>query len=317
MTEHTFSGERYRKFSRHLKEKFGCRVYKITLDAGLSCPNRDGAVGKNGCIFCDPAGGSGRAEEDSRASISRQIQNGMEALKHRYKAEKFIAYFQSFTNTYAPLDQLKRLYDEAAAHPDVVGLSIATRPDCLSIDILDLISGYAGRFYTWIELGVQSIHTSSLKHISRGHGLFAIADAMLAIRRSPIHQCAHLIAGLPGETQEDMRETARTVSRLGADAVKFHMLYVTRGSRLLREYQKGRLPLMTREEYVNTVVMLLENLSPEILIQRLTSDAHPDILAAPEWLADKSRIIRSIENTLVKKDTWQGRKYQSLSPPPG
>lgn len=317
MTEQRFSGERYRKFSRRLKEKFGCRVYKITLDAGLSCPNRDGAAGKNGCIFCDPAGGSGRAAEGSRASISRQIQNGMEALKRRYKAEKFIAYFQSFTNTYAPPDQLKRLYDEASAHPDVVGLSIATRPDCLSSDILDLISGYAGRFYTWIELGVQSIHTSSLKYISRGHGLFAITDAMIAIRKRPIHQCAHLIVGLPGETREDMRETVRTVSRLGADAVKFHMLYVTRGSRLLREYQQGRLPLMTREEYVNTVVMLLENLAPEILIQRLTSDAHPDILAAPEWLADKSRIIRSIETALVKKDTRQGRKYQSLSPPPG
>lgn len=313
MSENNVPGQRYRKFSRHLQEKFGCRVYKITIDAGMNCPNRDGTVGDTGCIFCDPSGGSGRAKESSRLSISQQIETGMEGLKRRYKADKFIAYFQSFTNTYAPAGELKRLYDEAAAHSDIVGLSIATRPDCLSTEILDLISGYADRLYTWIELGVQSVHTSSLKYTGRGHGLFAIVDAMTAIRERPIRQCAHLIVGLPGETEDDMRETVRTVSRLGADAVKFHMLYVTRGARLLQEYEEGRVPLMSRKEYVDTVVMLLENLASEVLIQRLTSDAHPDILVAPDWLADKSRVIQDIEAVLEERDTRQGKAYNALS----
>ncbi len=304
---------RYRKFSRHLREKFGGRVYKITIDAGFSCPNRDGTLGEAGCIFCDPGGGSGRAHEESRMPIAQQIANGMEGLKRRYKAEKFIAYFQSFTNTYASADELKKLYDEATAHPDVVGLSIATRPDCLSDEILDLISDYGENLYTWIELGIQSVHTASLKYIGRGHGLFSIVDAMAAIRERPIQQCAHLIVGLPGETEEDMRETVRTVSRLGADAVKFHMLYVTRGALLRKAYEQGRVPLMSREEYVDTIVMLLENLAPEVLIQRLTSDAAPDILVAPGWLADKSRVIREIEAALEEQDTWQGKEYNALS----
>jgi len=303
---------RYRKFSRHLRETFGCRVYKITIDAGMSCPNRDGTLGKSGCIFCDPGGGSGRKENVSRLSITQQIENGMKGLKRRYKAEKFIAYFQSFTNTYASVPELKKLYDEAAAHPDIVGLSIATRPDCLSNDNLDLISEYAERLDTWIELGIQSVHTSSLNYIGRGHSLFAIIDVMEAIRKRPIQQCAHLIVGLPGETRDEMRETVRTISRLGADAVKFHMLYVTRGARLLQEYEKGEVALMSRAEYIDTVVMLLENLAPDVLIQRLTSDAHPDILVAPEWLADKSQVIQDIETALEEQDTWQGRKYQSL-----
>jgi hypothetical protein len=304
---------RYRKFSRHLQEKFGCRVYKITIDAGFNCPNRDGTLGDFGCIYCDPGGGSGRGQEESRLPISQQITTGMAGLKRRYKAEKFIAYFQSFTNTYAPADKLKRLYDEATAHPDVIGLSIATRPDCLSDEILDLISDYGEKLYTWIELGIQSVHTSSLKYIGRGHGLFSIADAMTAIRERPIQQCAHLIIGLPGETEEDMRDTVSTVSRLGTDAVKFHMLYVTHGARLLKAYEQGQVPLMSREEYVDTVIMLLENLAPEVLIQRLTSDAHPDILVAPDWLADKSRVIQEIETALEEQDTWQGKEYHSLS----
>jgi uncharacterized protein len=305
--------ERYRKFSRHLREKFGCRVYKVTIDAGMSCPNRDGTLSDAGCIYCDPGGGSGRGETVSRLSISQQIENGIKGLKRRYQAEKFIAYFQSFTNTYAPLHRLKQMYDEATAHPDIVGLSLATRPDCLSREIMDLISGYAEHLYTWIELGIQSVHTASLEYIGRGHGLFAIVDSMNAIRERPVRQCAHLIVGLPGESKDDMRETVRTVSRLGADAVKFHMLYIARGARLLHEYERGRVPLLSREEYVDTVVMLLENLAPETLIQRLTSDAHPDILVAPEWLADKSRVIQEIETALEERDTWQGRIYKALS----
>jgi len=302
---------RYRKFSRYLREKFGCRVYKITLDAGMSCPNRDGTLGTEGCIFCDPEGGSGRAEA-SRLSLTQQIDQGRKGLKRRYKADKFIAYFQSFTNTYAPLPRLKKLYDEAAAHPDIAGLSIATRPDCLSRSILDLISSYADSLETWIELGIQSVHSSSLRYIGRGHGLFSIVDAMRAVQERHVKQCAHLIVGLPGETLEDMQETVKTVSRLGADAVKFHMLYVTRGARLHKEYQEGRLSLMSAEEYVDTVVSLLEHLSPDVLVQRLTSGAHPDILVAPDWLADKSGIIQSIEEELEKRNTWQGLKYKTI-----
>ncbi|MGB2905525.1 MAG: TIGR01212 family radical SAM protein [Candidatus Aminicenantaceae bacterium] len=297
---------RYRRFSKHLKQRFGCRVYKVALDAGLSCPNRDGTVGDDGCLFCDPAGGSGRTTGEAQPSVTEQMRSGMVGLRKRYKAERFIAYFQSFTNTYGSCRQLKTLYDQAVAFEEVVGLSIATRPDCLSSEVLDLIQGYARGFYTWVELGVQSMREETLRTIARGHDVEATAQAVRALRQRGIFVCAHLILGLPGEDLQDMTQTVHEVSALGVDAVKFHMLYVTRFSRLAQVLKQGNLRLLEREEYITTVIHLLEHLAPDILVQRLVSEAHRDILVAPDWLIDKSSVIREIEDALEARNTHQG-----------
>lgn len=305
---------RYRRYSDHLRDKFGCRVYKIALDAGLDCPNRDGSIGSDGCLFCDPAGGSGRKDERSRLSIPQQILEGMEGLKRRYKAEKFIAYFQSFSNTYAPVDHLRSLYDQAVGFDDVVGLSIATRPDCLPDTILDLIQSYRPTADTWVELGVQSLHEKTLARISRGHGVAAIESAVRNLKVRKIRVCAHLILGLPGEDLGDMTATIRGISELDVEAVKLHMLYVTRRSRLSSLYRDGDIPLLSKNSYIDAVVHLLEHLDPGILIQRLVSEAHRDLLIAPEWLRDKSSVIRAIEQELERRDTWQGRALHAPHP---
>ncbi len=303
---------RYHKFSPYLKNKFGCRVYKISLDAGLGCPNRDGTLSTRGCIFCDTSGGSGRKPGSRPESISRQISSGMQGLRKKYKADKFIAYFQTFTNTYGPLEKLKKLYQEAVLHPDVIGLSIATRPDCLSKDILDVIESYSENYFTWVELGVQSVHKKSLEYMNRGHGLPETKDALLSLKNRRINVCAHFILGLPGETFEDMAETARIISELGIQAAKLHMLYVARNSQLEKEYRKGKVSLLTKKQYVQAAVHFLEHLSLDVVIQRLVSEAHTDLLVAPEWLKNKSEVIREIEKELKDKDTWQGKKYEAL-----
>ncbi len=300
---------RYYRFSDHLRNKFGCRVYKISLDAGMSCPNRDGTISEDGCIFCDPQGGSGRQTARSHIPLKQQIQEGKLGLKKRYGAEKFIAYFQSFSNTYGPREKLKALYEEAVSDPDIVGLSISTRPDCLGLDILDLIQRFSKRYDTWIELGVQTLREESLAYIERGHGADVIRTAVDQIKQRGLQTCAHLIVGLPDEDLEDMLMTIQGVCDLGIDAVKFHMLYITERSRLAEPYRTGKIPLLSQEQYVATVVRLLEQLAPSILIQRLVSDAHPEILVAPEWLKHKSQVIRDIEQKLEEQNTYQGRLF--------
>ncbi len=302
------SFSRYNNFSDYLRKKFGCRVYKIALDAGLGCPNRDGTVGRDGCLFCDPAGGSGSPQSRARFSIPEQVRLGKKGLKKRYQAEKFIAYFQPYTNTYSSIDKLKRLYDSALANDDMVGLSVATRPDCLSLDCIELIQSYVSDYDTWVELGVQSMLDSTLHFIQRGHSAQDTVRAIQALKLSDIRVCAHLILGLPGESLDDMAASLQTVSELGVDAVKFHMLYVTRHSRLNEIHDRGDLRLLSKDEYVQYVVHLLEWMHPRILVQRLVSEAHADILVAPEWLRNKSAIIQSIEKKLAAIDTYQGKR---------
>ena len=307
----TEKSSRYRRFSDYLFQKFGCKVYKISLDAGLSCPNRDGTLSQNGCLFCDPGGGSGRQAEKSPLPIPEQIRRGMAGLKKKYKVEKFIAYFQTFTNTYGPVEGLRHIYDQALIQKDIIGLSIATRPDCISPEVLDLISTYTEKYQVWIELGIQSLREESLKYIERGHGVADAIAAIQSIKKRNIPTCAHLILGLPGEDVQDMIATAQKISDLGVDAVKLHMLYITSNSRLALEYHAGRLLLFTKEEYISAAVRVLENLAADIVIQRLVSEAHSNILIAPEWLKNKSEIVRLIEAELEKRDTWQGKHYRS------
>jgi len=229
------------------------------------------------------------------------------ALSRRYKAKKYIAYFQSFTNTYAPLDTLKSLYEEALAIDDVIGLSIGTRPDCVDEPVLKLIGSYAKSHLIWIEYGLQSIHDKSLALINRGHDFQCFKDAVDATLNRGIKICAHVILGLPEETRSHMIETATTIAKMGIDGIKLHLLYVIKGTKLEKLYQQGTYKCLEQQEYVNLVCDFLERIPGDVIIQRLTGDPHPEELAAPQWSVKKAQTLSLIKETLEKRDSWQGK----------
>ena len=300
--------KRYTDYNTYLRSLFGCRVQKISLDAGLSCPNRDGTLGISGCIYCNDKG-SGTGGFCQGLSISQQISQSMDKMTRRYKAKKFIAYFQSFSNTYAPLSKLKQIYDEALTFPDVVGMAIGTRPDCISMEILDLLAGYSKTHLIWIEYGLQSANDTTLKRINRGHTVQCFLDAVSETRERGIYICAHVILGLPGETPEMMRHTAQVIADSGIDGIKIHLLYVIRNTPLDALYQRGEYTCMTREEYTDRVCDFLELLPPRMIIQRLTGVPHPKELIAPLWALEKTQNLFHIQQTLKMRNTWQGKYH--------
>lgn len=304
---------RYRDYHTYLKEIFGERVQKIPLDAGLGCPNRDGTLSNKGCTFCDSRGSGTGAFLLKRHSIQEQIDEGRNRLRQRYRANKFISYFQSFSNTYAPPPQLEALYDQALVHKDIVGLSVATRPDCVDRDVLELLSSYRSRGLVWLEYGLQSAHESTLKKINRGHDIACFEKAVRMTREWGLNVCAHVILGLPGEDRQMMLETARYLTRLPIQGIKIHLLYVTKGSALAKEFVSGKLRCLERNEYVDLVVDFLELLPPQMVVQRLTGDPIRSELLSPAWATEKSRNLLLIRRRLEKRDTWQGRKYQKDS----
>jgi radical SAM protein (TIGR01212 family) len=296
---------RYHDFNTSLRKRFGCRVQKITVDAGFSCPNRDGTLSVGGCIYCNPKG-SGTDAHARGISITDQIVVGKQALFKRYKAKKFIAYFQSFTNTYGPFDQLKKKYSEALSVEDVVGLSIGTRPDCVEESVLDLLEEYAKESLIWVEYGLQSIHDTTLSVINRGHTFKSFQHAVTATKNRGIDICAHVILGLPGETKRHMLETAEVLAEMGIQGVKLHLLYVIKGTRLDEMFRENRYRCLTQEEYVDIVCDFLERLPGDMVIQRLTGDPHPRELAAPGWSLRKNETLALIRETLEKRDSRQG-----------
>jgi hypothetical protein len=298
----------YRDFNSALREQFGCRVQKITLDAGLTCPNRDGTLARGGCVYCNEKG-SGTGAASRVLSISDQIRNAKSFLAKRYKAKAFIAYFQSYSNTYAPLPILEPLYEEALADPDVVGLSIGTRPDCVEEPVLDLLGDYARNRLIWLEYGLQSAHDETLAHIRRGHSVAAFTDAVRRTRLRGLPVCAHVILGLPGEDREKMLATGRFLADSDIQAVKIHLLYVIRGTALDRWYQSGRYRCLTRDEYVSVVSEFLTLLPPEMIIQRLTGDPHPEELVAPQWALEKRRNLTAIHETMAAHGLFQGKHF--------
>jgi len=301
------AGNLYRDYNSYLRETFGCRVQKITLDAGLSCPNRDGTLGRGGCIYCNEKGsGTGAARF---AGISEQIRAGKERLARKYKAEKFIAYFQSFSNTYAPLSRLEALYGEALADPDIVGLSIGTRPDCVSDETLDYLAQLAQSHLICMEYGLQSAKDETLERIGRAHSVAAFIDAVERSRARKIPVCAHVILGLPGEKIEDMLNTARFLALHGVQAVKIHLLYVIRGTRLEQMHRTGSYSCLSRDEYAAVVGEFIALLHPQMIIQRLTGDPHPEELVAPQWALEKSRNIKTIQTYMEKNGLYQGKYY--------
>ncbi|MBW1897110.1 MAG: TIGR01212 family radical SAM protein [Deltaproteobacteria bacterium] len=301
---------RYHDFNTYLRDHFGSRVQKITIDAGFSCPNRDGTISFGGCTYCDGKGsGSGAAQRAQ--SITRQVQEGKARLAARYKAEKFIAYFQAYTNTHAPCDVLRTRYDEAITDPEVVGLSIGTRPDCIDEARLGLIQEYTGSHMVWIEYGLQSMHNRTLESINRGH---TFEDFVRAVRMSQgrdILICAHVILGLPGESKRDIVETARALADLGIDGIKIHSLYVLKETPLAGLFEAGGFTALDQETFVSWVLAFLENVPSTVVIQRLTGDPDPSALLGPVWTLKKQKTLALIQEKLEASDTWQGK---SLDP---
>ena len=304
--------KRYNDFNSHLREIFGCRVQKISIDSGLNCPNRDGTISTGGCIYCNQRG-SGTGSFQLGLSITDQLIRGKTALSKRYKAKKFMAYFQSFTNTYAPHERLKALYDEALAVEGVVGLSIGTRPDCIDESIAKLLENYAETHLIWIELGLQSANDHTLKMINRGHDFDCFRKAVELIKGRGIRICAHVILGLPGETRTDMLHTARMLANLGIDGVKVHLLYVVKDTKMEDLYRQGLYRCLTREEYSELVCEFLEVLPPNMIIQRLTGDPHPEELVAPGWALEKSNNLIFIQELLERQNSWQGKFFKEES----
>jgi len=296
--------KRYNQFSEELKRVFGCRVHRISVDAGFSCPNRDGTVGSGGCLFCSDRG-SGSFGIARGESIANQLELGKEVMVRKYKAKQFLAYFQPYSNTYAPTAVLRSLYDAALAVPDIVGLIVGTRPDCLPDETLALLSEYHRRTWFWLELGLQSPHDRTLATIRRGHDSAAFLAAARRVKALGIRLCVHVILGLPGESREEMLATPALLNELGVDGVKIHLLHVNRDTPLAELYGRGEISLLERDEYVGLVCDFLERLKPEIFIQRLTGDGGKDLLA-PLWSAAKFEVLNAIDDELARRGSRQG-----------
>lgn len=299
--------KRYRVFSEYLKEEYGGRVHKISVDAGFSCPNRAFGRAGAGCLFCDP-GGSGAVGIDRALSVAEQLEQGKEVMVRKYKAKRFIAYFQPFSNTFAPVPHLRALYDEALAVSGIVGLAVGTRPDCLPDDVLDLLAEYHRRTDFWLEIGVQSRHDATLDCLRRGHDYAAFLKAYAGAEVRGLKVCAHVILGLPGEDRAAMLATADEMARLRVDGIKIHLLHVLKGTPLGGLYEEGMIPVLDQEEYVGLAVDFLERLHPQTFIHRLTGDGPRDLLLAPLWSLKKWEVLNAIDAELERRDTRQGAK---------
>ncbi|MCL6561311.1 MAG: TIGR01212 family radical SAM protein [Firmicutes bacterium] len=301
--------KRYYSFGRFLRERFGGRVRKIPIDAGFGCPNRDGTAGTDGCIFCANKAFSPFAEQ--KIAVAEQIR--------RFKSSnrpgvRYLAYFQAYTNTYAPVDRLQQLYGEALSDPEVVGLCVATRPDCVPDQVLGLLQSYTDRYMVWIEYGLQSSSDATLRRIKRGHDSGAFADAVERTRNRGIYIGAHVILGLPGESEEEMFETAYFLNALKIDGVKLHHLQVFSGTPLARDYARGRVRTLRAEEYVSLACDFIESLSPQMVIMRLVADVTDDsLLVAPRWEVGKTEVINAIDKELERRGTYQGSRLAGIS----
>lgn len=291
----------YLSFNKYLKDKFGQKVYKISLDGGFTCPNRDGKTGTRGCIFCSK-GGSGDFAENRDMSITEQIESGKKKVEKKIKSGKYIAYFQAFTNTYASVETLRQKYEEAINHPDIVALSIATRPDCLGDDVLRLLDEMNKIKPVFVELGLQTIHQKSAKYIRRGYDLSVYDKAVMNLKKIGVNVVVHVILGLPNESENDMLETVKYVCESGANGIKLQLLHVIDGTDLAKDYEKGLFKTLEFDEYVNLIVKCVKIIPKDIVIHRLTGDGAKKDLIAPLWSADKKRVLNAINKALREAD---------------
>ncbi len=287
-------------FGQAMLARYGERVHKVAIDAGFTCPNRDGSIGRGGCTFCNNVSFSPNGRQPK--PIGEQIEAGRQVLRKRTGATKYIAYFQAYTNTYADVLELTQLYDEALKEPDVIGLAVGTRPDCVPDKVLDLLVNYQQQGYeVWLELGLQSAHDDSLKHVNRGHGFAEYEEAVLKARSRGLKVCTHLILGLPGESTKHHIHSLQRVLELGVDGLKFHPLHVVKGTQLANEWRRGEYQPMTMCEYIADVVELI-NLTPEdVIFHRLTGTASSNVLLAPSWCSKKWQVLNGITAALAKQ----------------
>lgn len=298
----------YKTFNNYLLEKFGTRVYRVPVDAGFTCPNRDGVRAIGGCTFCDERG-SGAPTIKSSLSIQHQLDEGVDRIRYRFKAKKFLAYFQAFTNTYAPEATLKSIYDIAVNHPDISGLVIGTRPDCIPDNILDLLAEYQKKTFVFLELGLQTAHNRTLNLLNRGHSAEEFFDALKRTQERKIPVATHLIFGLPGETREDMLHSVRLVANSGVDAIKIHQLVVYKDAPMAKDYLDGQISLIEENDYVQLVADALEMLPEDMTVMRLVAEGTKEEVLAPKWCLNKFATMDLINQEMSRRNSRQGAKY--------
>ncbi|MCD8240891.1 MAG: TIGR01212 family radical SAM protein [Lachnospiraceae bacterium] len=298
--------KRYHSLDYEMKSRYGQKLYKLALDGGFTCPNRDGTLDTRGCIFCS-AGGSGDFAADRRLTITEQIEQAKMRLSGKQTGSLYIAYFQAYTGTYAPVEYLRSVYEEAIRNPDIAILSIATRPDCLPPDVLDLLEELNAVKPVWVELGLQTIHPQTAECIRRGYPLSVFDQAVAALTARGIEVIVHVILGLPGAAADDMLATVRYIAQMPISGIKFQLLHVLKGTDLCTDYQKQLFHVLSLEEYTDILIRCIELLPPHIVIHRLTGDGPRSILEAPEWSLNKKYVLNSIHHSMKTRDTWQGK----------
>ena len=302
-----WNGKPYYSLDYMLKERYNKKIYKVALNGGMTCPNRDGKIDTRGCIFCSK-GGSGDFAGKDIDDITTQINNQAEILREKTNASNFIAYFQAYTNTYAPTDYLRKIYTEALSHPDIVALSIATRPDCLDKEVLDLLEELNNIKPIWIELGLQTINEKTAKYIRRGYTLSCFDSVVKELRKRGIEVIVHTILGLPGESRKDILETIHYLNNKDIQGIKLQLLHVLKDTDLAKEYELNKFEVYTMEEYIDTVIDCLEHLSNDIVIHRITGDGPKKILIAPLWSGNKKSVLNSLHHEFKVRQAYQGKK---------
>lgn len=300
--------EHYRSLNNYLRERFGEKVYKLALDGGFTCPTRDGTLDTRGCIFC--AGGSGEFSITTGDDPERAVELAKAVVAGK-GAKRFIAYYQSYTGTYAPVERLRRLYTRTLRHPDIAALSIGTRPDCLGGDVLAMLSELNREKPVWVELGLQTIHPETAAWIRRGYSLAVYDDAVKRLREAGIETIVHMILGLPGESPEMMRQTAQYIGENGVQGIKLQLLHILEGTELETMYREGNIHVMSLEEYLSALALCIESLPPQIVVHRLTGDGPKRDLIAPAWSADKKKVLNAINRAFERDNIMQGRRFRT------
>jgi radical SAM protein (TIGR01212 family) len=300
--------KRYHSWNYHLRQTFGHKVFKVALDGGFDCPNRDGTVSHGGCTFCSAAG-SGDFAGNRAESIEKQFHDIKVRMHHKWKNGKYLGYFQAFTNTHAPVSELREKFEVVLEQEGVVGLSIATRPDCLPDDVVEYLAELNERTYLWVELGLQTVHERTALLINRAHDFQCYIDGVNKLRKHNINICSHIINGLPLETPEMMMETAKEVAKLDVQGIKIHLLHLLKGTPMVKQYEKGLLSFLTFDEYIKLVCDQLEMIPPEMIVHRITGDGPADLMIGPMWSLNKWEVLNAIEAELVRRDSYQGKFF--------
>src|SRR3954454_6039038 len=300
--------KRYHTWNYHLRNHFGHKVFKVALDGGFDCPNRDGTVAHGGCTFCSAAG-SGDFAGNRVEPLETQFNQIKQKMHTKWKDSKYMVYFQAFTNTHAPVEVLREKFEKVLKQDGGVGLSIATRPDCLPDDVVEYLAELNQRTYLWVELGLQTVHERTAQLINRAHDFQCYVEGVNKLRNHGIRVCSHIINGLPLESYDMMMETARKVAKLDVQGIKIHLLHLLKGTPMVKQYEKGMLEFLSQEDYVNLVCDQLEILPPKMVVHRITGDGPIDLMIGPMWSVNKWEVLNAIDAELKARDSWQGKFF--------